>query len=45
MISNDEIEKAIRHTISELDTSPDHVKELDEELRSVLSIEVPLMKH
>lgn len=41
VISNDEIEHAIRSAICELDASTDHVKRLDEELKAVLSAEVP----
>ncbi len=41
VISNDRIGEAIRNAICELDAAPDGVRRLDEELRSVLSAEVP----
>jgi hypothetical protein len=41
VISNDRIEEAIRNAICELDAAPDRERRLDEELRNVLSAEVP----
>jgi Alw26I/Eco31I/Esp3I family type II restriction endonuclease len=41
VISNDRIEEAIRNAICELDSAPEGMRQLDEELRSVLSAEVP----